>query len=265
MKRKKERKRYWHVLFFAAFVLTACMGIFFSLTYLVRVREIVFTGNSHIKNEELKALVRIRNNDRLFRVSGSEICRNLMQSPWIKDAVVRKELSGRVQIKVTEGVPVAVLRQGGRQFLVDRDGVLLEQLREGTALFLPVIKDIDPSGNKGAFDEAVKLVNVLREKKSPLYDGNVEISGLRPEDITLRVGPLPIRVGSGDFDKKLERLEFVRDEVRKRNMPVESIDLRFENKIVVKPAVQQQVAAEVEVPEKPEQVHGKKKKKQQQH
>lgn len=257
MKRKKERKQYWYALFSAVSILALCLGVFFTVTYAVRVREIVFSGNSRLKNDELRALVKIKNNDPLFRLSGKEICRNLKRSPWIKDAVVRKELSGRVRVKVTEGVSLAVLRRGEELFLVDREGVLLEQIREGTELFLPVIKDIDPSGNKGAYDEAVKLVNILREKKSPLYDGNVVITGLRPEEITVMVDALSIRVGAGDFERKLERLEFVRDEVRKRNMAVEYIDVRFLNKIVVKP-VAQQAAGEVK-----EQVreHGKNKKK----
>ena len=56
-----------------------------------------------------------------------------------------------------------------------------------------------------------------------------------PEDITLKVDSISIKVGAGDFDKKLERLEAIKDEIQKRNMTIEYIDLRFANKVIVKP------------------------------
>ncbi len=55
----------------------------------------------------------------------------------------------------------------------------------------------------------------------------------------MKIDKIVIKVGKGDIEKKLERLEFVREEIQKRNMTVEYIDLRFANKIIVKPAQQE--------------------------
>ncbi len=224
---------------FAVFVplcaVFASLGIFFLIRHSMPLKEIVFIGNSHLKNEELRALIKIRENDRLFGTSGRNIYDNLKRSPWIKDAVVRKELTGRMLIKVTEGVPVAILSLAGVPYLVDRDGSILEQIRDGAVLLLPVIKDIDPYNNKGTFSEAVNFIKIIHDRRMSAYDGTMEITGQRPEDITLKVDSISIKVGAGDFDKKLERLEAIKDEIQKRNMTIEYIDLRFANKVIVKP------------------------------
>lgn len=239
MKRRRERGQYRLVAVAVLLSLSACLGAFYSLKYLVRVREIVFSGNSHLRNEELRSLVKVKQGEEMFRLSGRQIYQNLKRSPWIKEAVIRRELSGRMLVRVTEGVPLAVVSLADRPYLVDRDGSILEPIREGTALFLPLIREIDPGANKGTYEEAIRLIEVLRDSKSLLYDGNVVITGNRPEDLTMVVGGVAVRVGTGDFGKKLERLAFVRDEVQKRNMAVEYIDLRFSNKIIVKPVVQE--------------------------
>lgn len=235
LKRKKEGRRFRLVIFIPLFIVSVCLGIFFLVRHYVLLREIVFIGNSHLKNEELRSLIRIKENEGIFSVPGRTIYSSLRQSPWIKDAVIRKELSGRMLIKVTEGVPVAILSLSGVPYLVDKDGCVLEQMRDGTVLFLPVIKDIDPGKNAGTFMEAVKFVDVLHDKKILAYDGEVEITGQRPEDISLKVDKVVIKVGTGDYDKKLTRLEDIRDEIQKRNMVIDYIDLRFANKIIVKP------------------------------
>ncbi|MGO9014482.1 MAG: cell division protein FtsQ/DivIB [Dissulfurispiraceae bacterium] len=239
LQRKKEKKRFYFVIIPPLFAAVLCLAVFFLIMRLLHVTEIVFIGNHHLKNEELSALCKIRTNSELFGVSGRDIYQGLKHSPWIKDAVVRKELSGMVRIKVTERTPVALLSMAGKPFLIDNEGVMLEQMKEGSILLLPIIKGIDPVSNRETYAEAVRLAGVLYDKRVVSYNGNVEITGQRPEDITLNVDTMMIKVGMGDFEKKLERLAFVRDEIQKRNMTVQYIDLRFANKIIVKPVQQE--------------------------
>jgi cell division protein FtsQ len=244
LQRRKEKKRFRYLIVPPMIFIVLCVVVFFLVRRLLPVTEIVFMGNHHLKNEEVSAIVRIRKNNDLFGVSGRDIYMSLKQSPWIKDAVVRKELSGRVLIKLKERVAVALLILADKPFLIDNEGYVLEQMKEGTILLLPVIKGIDPVRNRETYAEAVRFVGVLHDKRVVSYDGAVEITGQRPEDITLKIDKIVIKVGMGDFEKKLERLEFVRDEIQKRNMTVEYIDLRFDNKIIVKPAHQEAQGAE---------------------
>lgn len=259
LQRKKEQKRLRLILIPLLLMLLAGAGIFASIRFLIPMKEIVFIGNHHLKNDELRSLIKVKQGDELFELPGRTLYESLRKSPWIKNAVIRRELSGRMLVKVAERVPVAILSAADGLCLIDSEGYLLERIREGTVLLLPVIKDIDPAGNKETYREAVRFVNVLHAKRVLSSDGSIEVTGGRPEDITLKINGIVIKVGMGDFEKKLERLEFVKDEVQKRNMTVEYIDLRFANKIVVKPVSREPE----EQQEKPmvAQHHGKKKKK----
>ncbi|MBF0507145.1 MAG: FtsQ-type POTRA domain-containing protein [Nitrospirae bacterium] len=235
LQRRKEKKRFRFLIVPPLITIALCLSVFFLAKQFLVVREIVFIGNHHLKNEELTAICRIKKNGELFGVSGRDIYLGLEQSPWVRDAVVRKELSGRVLVKVTEREPVALLNMNDKLFLIDNEGFVLEQMKEGTILLLPVIKGIDPVRDGETYTEAVRFVKVLHDKRVVSYQGDAEITGRRPEDITLKIDKMDIKVGMGDFEKKLARLAFVRDEIQKRNMNVEYIDLRFANKIIVKP------------------------------
>ncbi|WP_333653434.1 cell division protein FtsQ/DivIB [Dissulfurispira sp.] len=235
LQRKKESKKIKFVVFLFLIFVIAFSAAYFLIKNHMLVRDIAFEGNHYLKNDELKSLINIEKGDKLFGISGKELYKRLKSSLWIRDAVIKKELSGRVLINVTEAVPVAILSIAGRPYLIDREGNILEPMKEGTVLFLPVIKDIDYKNNREAYLEAVRFVDVLHSRRVVSYDGAIEITGQRPEDITLKLDNISIKIGAGDFDKKLERLEFVRDEIEKRNMSVEYIDLRFANKIIVKP------------------------------
>lgn len=236
LNRRKEKKRLRTIIIPPLLLILASLGIFSLVKHNVPIRELVFIGNSRIKNEELRSLIKVKEGDKLFSVSGMTLYSSLKKSAWVKDAAIRRELSGRMLVKITEGIPVAILMLDDIPYLVDKDGGMLEKMRDGTVLFLPIIKGIDPYRNRAAYDEAVRFVNVLHDRRVLAYDGNLEITGRRPEDITLKVDNIHIRVGSGDFNRKLERLEAVKDEIRKRNMEIDYVDLRFANKIIVKPS-----------------------------
>lgn len=235
----KARKHLWFVV--ALFVLCAVSfaGAFYGAKKLVVVSELKFSGMQHLKQSDLQKLIRLRTGDELFGVPSSEIRTRLMKSPWVKDAVIRKELTGRVLISVFEAVPRAILQTGDRFTLIDRDGVLLEEVPGSQEKLLPVIRGIDPSQMRDAYREALAFVEVIHAKRGGSAAGNLVISGSRPEELTLTVDQISVRIGAGDFERKLADLQFVKEEIAKRNIRVEYIDLRFANRIVVKPVDQQ--------------------------
>jgi cell division protein FtsQ len=235
IKRQKARKRVRFFIFIFSLFLIAGSAVCLYANNYVFVKEIVFTGNRHLDRNKLMSLLMVRNGDRLFSISGSGLYDRLRKSPWIKDAVIRKELSGRLLISLTEAVPFAILSMANKPYLIDKDGVILEQIKEDAVFFLPVIKDINPYKNRDAYMEAVRFTDALNNRRIYPYSGNIVITGQRPEDLTLKADDIYIKIGAGDYDKKLERLEIVMKEIRKRNMAIEYIDMRFSNRIIVKP------------------------------
>jgi cell division protein FtsQ len=233
IKRQQEKKKTKFAVVLIIIFVCSAAAMFYCIKHFILFGDAVFEGNRHIKNEELRALLKIKKNDSLFATAGTTLHRRLTSSPWVKDAVIRRELSGRTVVRITEAVPFAVLDISDSKYLVDKDGVLLESIREGTAIFLPVIKDIIPSNHREGYAEALKFIKVLNDRK--IYGTDVQITGTRPEDITLKIDNILIKIGAGDFEKKLERLELVREEIEKRQIAVEYIDVRFADRIIVKP------------------------------
>jgi len=238
MEARKTKKfdvgRKWPVILTAAAVMLIITGIAVLAYQYLFIREINFYGNRHLSGDELRKLSGCSTESRLFSVSATEIYGRLRKSPWIKQAIVRKDLTGRMDVYVTESVAVGVLLAGETPHLVDRDGIILEEIKKAQVYFLPVIK-INNETEREAFHEAVGLAAVLGDMKVAAQSGNIEITGTRPEDIALRMDDLVARMGSGEFAKKIEKLYFVKEEISKRNMKVEYVDLRFAEKIVVKP------------------------------
>jgi cell division protein FtsQ len=198
----------------------------------IPVRDIVIMGNYHIKEEELMHLLKIKKGDRLFSVTNKELYNRLKKSPWVNDATVRKDLTGQISISIKEAIPLAILSISGANYLIDKDGKILEQIKYNSEFFLNIIK-VDPD-NKETYNEVIRLANLLHHGEF-FTEGSVEISGNRPEDIALKVDNILIKIGTGDYERKLERLRVVKKEVESRNVKVDYIDLRFADKIIVKP------------------------------
>jgi cell division protein FtsQ len=236
----KERRHFWFIVGLCLLGIVSCIGAFYGAKKLVVVSGVAFTGAQHLKSNDLQRLVRIKAGDELFGVSSAEIRQRLLKSPWVKDAVIRKELTGRVLISIVEAVPMAILQINGRSMLVDREGVLLEEIPETQEKLLPVIHGIDPSRMRDAYLEALAFINIIHAKHAKMPAEGIVISGNRPEELSVAIDQISVRIGSGDFERKLADLQFVREEIAKRNLKVEYIDLRFANRIVVKPVAHDQ-------------------------
>jgi|WetSurMetagenome_2_1015567.scaffolds.fasta_scaffold00069_35 cell division protein FtsQ len=233
-KMKKGRRLKWSVAAGALLAVLVTAGTVAAAYEYLYIREIHFYGNRHLSADDLKSMMGCSEKSSFFSVSAGEIYRRLRKSPWIKDALVRKDLTGRIDVHVTESVAIGVLELNDKSWLIDREGVRLEEIIKQQSYFLPVIRT-DPDLNIDAYHEAVILAGVLHDKKALAKSGNTVISGARPEDITVRVDDLTVKIGAGAFPEKLEKLNFARDEIARRNMKVEYVDIRFADRIVVKP------------------------------
>jgi cell division protein FtsQ len=227
-------------VFLAALVLVVAGGVvliprFYRLSSpLFPVKEIVFQGNLHLSEGELKNIAGINGNEDLVTLSAKALSSQLLGSPWIKDVSVRKEFPNRILIRLAEASPFAILETKGHTFLIDDRGRMLEEMN-GVVPFLPII-NADPSRNRENFMEALSLAKVIKEKKIATERNRVEIIADKgPEAIALVLDNVVIKVGQGDYERKLNRLFALEDEIKKRAIPVDYVDLRFANRVVVKP------------------------------
>ena len=200
-------------------------------------RSVVITGNEHLTDDELKSMAGITSDENLFRTLSSRISSKLAASPWIRSVAVRKEFPDRLLIQISEAEPFALLDMKGKLFIVDDRGTMLEELRNIAVPFLPVIMS-NPYQEKEAFLEAITLAKVIKNPGLLSRKDHVEIISHKPQEMSVNMDGIVVKVGAGEYEDKLVRLADIEQEIKQRNISVDYIDLRFANRVLVSPVNQ---------------------------
>jgi len=196
-------------------------------------REIVFAGNTHLTDGELEGLAGLRKGENLLTLSSREVYEKLMKSHWIRSVIIRKELPHRLRIMITESEPFALLDMKRHLFIVDDRGELLEELKNSPIPFLPVITG-NPFGDREVFLDAISLAKAIKMTGLLEEKDHVEIIARKAEDLEVNLDGMLVKVGVGNYERKLRRLMDLEGEIKRRGIPVDYIDLRFANRVVVK-------------------------------
>ena len=199
-----------------------------------KVREVVITGNEHLTDEELKSMAGIGRDENLLKVSGRRISSKMMESPWIRAVAVRKDFPDRLLIDIRESEPFALLDMKGKLFIVDDRGAMLEKLKDIAVPFLPVISS-NPYREKEAFHEALNLAKAIKNTGLLSRKDHIEIISHKPQEMSVNLDGIVVKVGEGEYEDKLARLTDIEEEIKSRNISVDYIDLRFENRVLVSP------------------------------
>ncbi|MFZ4523996.1 MAG: cell division protein FtsQ/DivIB [Chlorobium sp.] len=120
---------YWFVpLFILLMVFAVLAGLVSVASYWkkeVVVRDFVVDGVSIITNRELISRLMGYKGSNLQELDAEELKQRIMVLPYLRDAVVSKELNGSVRVRVIEREPIALTVIDGRMTVIDREGFLL--------------------------------------------------------------------------------------------------------------------------------------------
>lgn len=242
MKSKK-----WIILISIFFIILAFFLAFEKLT----IRNIIIIGNKHLTDKEIRAILVIKEGNSIIYPTSKTLYERLKKTPWIKDAIIRKDLNGTITIYIKESTPVAIVTFNGNYYLVDYEAQILEDFTDkiqnnksfpdtntketNSTILLPIIKDIDPFKNRETLNEAVNLLNFINHKGFVKADDKIIITGNNPDNLTLYINDFPIIIGKGDFEAKFAKYLVVNNEIQKRGLNVQYIDLRVPDRVIVKP------------------------------
>lgn len=237
----KGKRLGWMIRNIAVFISIFSIAIFIysyvSLSpqnLLFPVRDIVFIGNKHLTDDELEKLAGVQMNEGMLIISNKSLSERLLKSPWIKSVMIRKGFPDTLIIMVEESEPVALLDMNGHLFLMDENGKFLEELRGDSIPFLPIITG-DPFTQKDGFVEAMKLVKLMHKTGFVSQRDNIVINTKKPHELTANIDGTIVKIGSGDYEEKLERFLQLENDIKNLRIPVDYIDLRFNNKAILKP------------------------------
>ncbi len=251
---KPGRKRRWYAVLKPLVVWTASIAavgyaayrtsVVAAQAHVLLVDNIVVHGNERLTDGEvMKVLAGLRGESLMW--TDLEAWRDrLMGSPWIRDAALRRSLPSTVEIVVIERTPVGIGRIDGELYLIDESGVIIDEYGPHFADFdLPIVDGL-PTGTGGVgsvTDEprAALAAQVIAAVKAKPQISNrlsqVDVSDVHNAAVILTGDSARIQLGEDRFLVRLQSYLDLAATLRERVAEIDSVDLRFDDRIYVRP------------------------------
>ena len=211
--------------------------------------SIQIMGNSQVTRAELLSVFGSDLGRNIFFIPLSQRRADLQQLPWVEHATVMRLLPDQLRVAIVERTPVAFVRQGNTIGLVDAQGVLLRLPAAAMAAkhySFPVVSGIsasDPLSVRAArmhlFQQFVSDLDSGGSKVSTQLS-EVDISD--PEDIWALLpaegNDIQVHFGDSDFLARYRSFQQHLPEWRQQYPHLASVDMRYENQVVLDMAKQ---------------------------
>lgn len=245
------------ILFRTAALVLAAAGVFLICrtgyrylcrSELFRVSTVNITGCQRLSQEEIRDIAKVNIRSNVLGIDVSDIGRKLEKHPWVKQAILRKELPDKLNIQIIEKQPVALLQDAGLYY-VDSDATVMTKVKPAENVDFPVITGakrqdlINGSENLQGLKKILRLLPTKKRVEDTLPARNISEIHLDPARglILYTVdGHFCIRMGTGDVEKKFQRLEMVLFDLYKKQAynSVSYIDCdSYPNRILVREKV----------------------------
>ena len=250
-----RRKRTWRAIVWPTIryaLVAAVMGLAIyrgvqvsANAHLLEVNRIVVHGNERLSKGEVLAVLSGLRGESLLWTDLDAWRRRLMASPWVRDAALRRSLPATVEVVVSERQPIGIGRiTGGDLYLVDERGVIIDQYGPQYAdLDLPIIDGLAAVNQDGSLtderraDLAARLMTALRAKPQVARRvSQIDVADLHNASVILSGDTAVIHLGEDQFLPRLQGYLELAAALRERVPDIDSVDLRFDDRIYVRPA-----------------------------
>lgn len=205
---------------------------------------------SRVDEGDILAASDIRIGDGIFDLDLHLIGRKIEENPWIAKAEVKRAFPDEIIIRVVERAPEAIADMG-YLYYVDASGNVFKLLDGTDRLDFPVISGISredmlnhPDEVQGNLRKALALLDLLGGRQTFTLEDVSEVHVDPDEGLTLftLVGGVPIKMGMGDYEYKLRRLEQVYEDLEPRLSALKYIDLNVIDRVIVKVDVKRTIS-----------------------
>jgi cell division protein FtsQ len=212
-----------------AAVTAACVwGARFGIRHVVdspqfQLQTIEFIPTPHLGQSDVLALAGVALGDQLLSIDTDAVAARIASHPWVKSAYVSRRLPGCLVVEATERHAAAVAAIEGL-YLVDETGRPFKRASMEEADGLPVLTGIERAQyaqlrdvSEAAFREALALLHDYRAKPGRPAIGEVSIDPGFGFSLYLFEGGAEIRLGRGNYSKKLAQLDRIFEAVEAKS------------------------------------------------
>lgn len=213
--------------------------------HVLRVDRVLVSGNQRLSHGEVLALLSGLRGESLVWTDLGAWRTRLLASPWVRDAALRRSLPSTVEAFVRERQPIGVGRINDDVYLVDDEGVLIDQYGPQYAdLDLPIIDGLSaPANDRGSWADrpraelAARAVAAFRARPEIARRvSQIDVSDLHNATVILTADPTIIALGDDQFLARLQTYLELAPALRERVPEIDYVDLRFDGRIYVRPA-----------------------------
>ena len=210
----------------------------------LQVRKIAVHGNVWLSDGDVTALMEGLAGANIITADLPHYRARLLESPWVADVALRRILPSTIQVFVSERRPIGLCRLGTQMYLIDRTGTLIDEFGPQYVSFdLPIITGAVrlPSSGEPAIDErrvalGARVIDELAARKDlGSRVSEIDVSYLHDVVLLLADDPALLHVGDEKFVERLHSYVQLASTLRQRVPAIDYVDLRFDDRIYVRP------------------------------
>jgi cell division septal protein FtsQ len=249
-----RRRRYWRALVkpIVRYGLAAAVAGFavyrgssvVAHARVLQIDRIIVRGNERLSKGEVLELLNGLRGESLVWTDLDRWRTQLLASPWVREAALRRSLPSTVEVVVWERQATMLARMDGDVYLVDDRGAVIDQFGPQYAdMDLPIVDGLaaGPGGRGAAIDEAraelaAEAIAAIKTKPDVAKRvSQIDVSDLHNVTAILSGDPAMIELGDEQFLPRLQTYLELASTVRERVPDVEHVDVRFDKRIYVRP------------------------------
>lgn len=202
------------------------------------VREIQVRGGEKVSGNEIVTIAGLSKGMNIWKVDPAGIEGKIAKHPWVRRVLVHREFPRRITIDVEERTPRAIVALR-KLYYVDTDGVIFTEVHAGDRVNYPMLTGLsaeqlnapDPMLRK-RIQETMHLGELMARRGHALS----EIHFDQPDQLVVYTAhqAMALRMGWGDWEDKLARLERLLALWKGNEARLASLDVSFRDQIVAR-------------------------------
>jgi cell division protein FtsQ len=212
--------------------------------HVLEISRMTVRGNQRLSTGEVLSVLSALRGQSIVWTDLERWRRRLLAAPWVQDAVFRRSLPSTIEVTIVERQPIGIGRVNGEMYLVDEHGVAIDQYGPQYAdLDLPIVDGLAAGGDGTLMTDepraelAAGVIAALKTNPAISHRlSQIDVSDLHNASVILNDDPAVIHLGEEQFLTRLEGYLDLAAALRERVNNIDSVDLRFDDRIYVRPA-----------------------------
>ena len=202
------------------------------------IERFVVSGNGRLSTGEVTVLLDGMRGQHILLADLAEWRQRLLESPWVADATLRRVLPHTIAVAIVEREPMAIGRLEGRLYLVDERGEAIDDYGpQYSGLDLPVVDGLGRGADALRAALAARLLAALASAPDLMARlSQVNVTNPRDAVVILDGDEARLHVGDEAFVERLRSYLELAPTLRQRVSAIDYVDLRFDNRVFVRPA-----------------------------